>query len=120
MEDVRKSKAVRKVVEMAEVKKGDNVLILADYNTISVGEKVVSQVYQVDAYPIFMIVPPLKIQGEELPDAVTEMAKLVNVIIAPMTTNLAHTRTRYEANKKGVPLMALAGVTGKWRWRICC
>ena len=111
MEDIRKSRAVKKVVEMAEVKKGDNVLVLADYNTISVGEKVVSQVYQVDAYPIFMIVPPLKIQGEELPDAVTEMAKLVNVIIAPMTTNLAHTRTRYEAQKLGIPVMVLGEVS---------
>lgn len=111
MEDVRKSKAVRKVVEMAGVKKGDNVLVLADYNTISVGEKVVSQVYQIDAYPIFMLVPPLKVQGEELPEAVTQMAKLVNVIIAPMTTNLAHTRTRYEAQKLGIPVMVLGEVS---------
>ena len=111
MENIRISYGVKKIVELSEAKKGDNVLVLADYNTVSVGERIVSQVYQVDAYPIFMIVPPLKIHGAELPEVVTEMAKLVNVIIAPMTTNLAHTRTRYEAQKLGIPVMPLADMS---------
>ena len=111
MENIRISYGVKKIVELSEAKKGDNVLVLADYNTVSVGERIASEVYKVDAYPIFMIVPPLKIHGAELPEVVTEMAKLVNVIIAPMTTNLAHTRTRYEAQKLGIPVMPLADMS---------
>ena len=111
MEDARKSEAAKKIVELSGVKKGDNVLVLTDYNTVSVGKRIVSQICQFNAYPIFMILPPLKIQGEELPEVITEMGKLVNVIIAPMTTNLAHTRTRYEAKKMGVKVVPFAGAS---------
>lgn len=102
MENMRIARGAKILVDFAEVKKGENVLILSDYNAFKVGERVVSEVYKIDAYPIFMIVPPLKIQGEPLPEVITEMAKLVDVIIAPMTTNLAHTPTRHEAQKAGV------------------
>lgn len=111
MEDIRIAKGAKVLVELAEVKKGENVLVLSDFNTFKVGMRIVSEVYQVGAYPIFMIVPPLKVQGEPLPEVITEIAKQVDVIIAPMTTNLAHTPTRYEAQKAGVRVMIFPEAT---------
>ncbi len=75
MEDIRIAKGAKVLVELAEVKKGENVLVLSDFNTFKVGTRITSEVYQVGAYPIFMIVPPLKVQGEPLPEVITEMAK---------------------------------------------
>ena len=111
MKDIRIAKGAKVLVDLAEVKKGESVLVLADYNTFSVGNRIVSAVYQVDAYPIFMILPPLKFEGESLPEVITEMAKHVNVIIAPMTCGIAHTPTRYETEKSGVRLLVFSDAT---------
>lgn len=108
MKEVLMAKGAKTLIEiLAEVKKGEKVLILCDFNTVDVGVALVSQVLQNDALPFLTIIPPLKMHGEPLPDAITEMAKHVNVLIAPMTTNIAHTATRYEAQKSGVRVMVL-------------
>jgi leucyl aminopeptidase (aminopeptidase T) len=108
MKETLMARGAKTLVEvLAEVKRGENVLILCDFNTADVGKALVSQVYQIDASPFLVIIPPLKIHGEPLPDAVTEMAKQVNVLIAPMTTNIAHTAARHEAQKSGVRVMVL-------------
>ena len=111
MESIRIAKGAKVLVDLAQVKKGENVLVLGDYNTVRVAERIVSEVYQEDAYPILVLLPPLKVHGEPLPDVITQMAKLVDVIIAPMTTNLAHTPTRHEAQKAGVRVLVFPEAT---------
>ena len=111
MEDIRIQKGAKVLVDLAEVKKGENVLVLSDFNTYKVGMRIVSEVYQVGAYPIFMAVPPLKVHGAPYPEVVTEIAKQVDVIIAPMTTNLAHTPTRHEVQKKGIRVVIFPEAT---------
>lgn len=111
MEDFRISRGAKVLVELAGVKKGENVLILSDFNTFKVGTRITSEVYQAGAYPIFMAVPPLRVHGESYPEVVTEIAKQVDVIIAPMTTNLAHTPTRHEAQKKGIRVLVFPEAT---------
>jgi len=108
MKETLMAKGAKAIIEvLAGVKKGERVLILCDFNTVDVGKTLVSQVYQNDALPFLTIIPPLKMHGEPLPEAITEMARYVDVLIAPLTTNIAHTATRYEAQKSGVRVMVL-------------
>ncbi len=114
MKKILMAKGAKILVEMlAEVKKGEKVLILCDFTTVDVGELLVSQVFQNDAMPFLTVIPPLKGHGEPLPDAITEIARHVDVLIAPMATNIAHTATRYEAQKRGVRVMNLPEFTGE-------
>jgi leucyl aminopeptidase (aminopeptidase T) len=74
-----------------------------------VGRLLVSQVYQIDALPILTIIPPLKTEAPP-PEPIAEMAKLVDALIAPMTTNIAHTQLRIDLQKLGVKFMVLPQV----------
>lgn len=110
MEEMIMQKRAKTIADLALVEKGEKVLILCDYHTVSVGKLLVTQIYQRDALPIFTIIPPLKAHGDPVPDPIVKMAMEVDVIIAPMMASIAHTELRYEAVKKGVRLMVLIQV----------
>lgn len=108
MKNILMSKGAKVIVEvLSQVKEKERVLVLCDFNTVEIGKQIVSLVYQIGAIPFLTVIPPLKLHGEPLPDTITEMAKHVDVLIAPMTTNIAHTATRHEAQKCGVRVMVL-------------
>lgn len=100
-----------KIVDLAQVTKGEKVLILCDYTTASIGKLLVSQVYQMGALPIYTVIPPLESDGVPVPDPVAEMGMRVDVIIAPMSVNIAHTPLRTEALNAGIRMLLLVGIS---------
>ncbi len=103
-------KRAKAIINLAQIGKGDRVLILCDYHTESVGKLIAAQAYQLAALPIFTVIPPLKAHGDPVPEPVFKMAIDMDVIIAPMMASIAHTDLRYEAVKRGIKLMVLAQV----------
>ncbi len=101
MKEIMLSKRAKTILDLTRVKKGDNVLILCDFKTASVGELLVSQAYQLGAIPIFTIIPPLPVETPP-PDPVTEMGLRVDALIAALSTNIAHSSLRVESLKKGI------------------
>ncbi len=110
LEELILQKRAKTIIDLAQIKKGDKVLILCDYLTASVGKLIAAQAYQLAAVPIFTAIPPLEAHGDPVPEPVFKMAMDVDVIIAPMMASIAHTPLRYEAVKKGIKLMVLAQV----------
>jgi leucyl aminopeptidase (aminopeptidase T) len=104
-EEILTPKRAHTVIDLAQVKKGDKVLILCDFTTAEVGKLLTSQVYNLDALPILTIVPVLKGHSDAAPKPVEEMAMNVDVIIAPMKYSIAHSPLRTEALKAGIRLM---------------
>ncbi|MFQ5996788.1 MAG: aminopeptidase [Dehalococcoidales bacterium] len=104
-EEILTQKRAHTIIDLAEVKKGEKVLILCDFTTAEVGRLLASQVYNIDALPILTIIPVLKGHGDSAPKPVEEMAMNVDVIIAPMKYNIAHSPLRTEALKAGIRLM---------------
>lgn len=104
-EEMLTPKRAHTIIDLAEIKKGDKVLILCDFTTAEVGKLLTSQVYNLDALPILTIIPVLKGHGDSAPKPVEEMAMNVDVIIAPMKYNIAHSPLRTEALKAGIRLM---------------
>lgn len=98
-------KRARTIIDLAEVKKGDKVLILCDFTTAEVGKLLASQVYNTDALPILTIIPVLKGHSDSAPKPVEEMGMNVDVIIAPMKYSIAHSPLRTEALKAGIRFM---------------
>ena len=109
-EELSMQKRAKAIIELAQIGKGDKVLILCDRHTAPVGELLVAQVAHLEAVPIFTSIPPLKAHGDSVPEPVAKMALDVDVIIAPMMASIAHTPLRYEALKRGIKLMVLAQV----------
>ena len=100
LEEMVMQRRAKIIIDLARVEKGEKVLILCDYHTISVGKLLAAQLYQMDAVPIFTIIPPLKAHGDPVPEPVFKMAMEVDTIIAPMMASLAHTQLRYEVLKR--------------------
>lgn len=100
----------RTIIDLAQVKKGEKVLILCDYTTSNIGKMLAAQVHQMDALPILTVIPPLKGHGAPVPDPIAEMGMRVDVIIAPMASNIAHCSLRTEALNSGVRFMVLPGI----------
>ena len=105
MEDMFQETMMQKrtitIIDLAQVKKGENVLILCDYHTANLGKLLTAQVFQRNAVPIFTVIPPLKAHADPVPEPVYKMAMEADVIIAPMTVSIGHTPLRHEALKKG-------------------
>ena len=104
-DEILTQKRAHTIIDLAQVKKGDKVLILCDYTTAEVGQLLTSQVYNIDALPILTVVPILERPGASVPKPVEAMAMSVDVIIAPMKYGIAHTPLRWESLKAGIRLM---------------
>jgi leucyl aminopeptidase (aminopeptidase T) len=103
-------KRTKTIIDLAQVEKGENVLILCDFHTANLGQLLATQVFQIDAVPLFTVIPPLKAHGEAVPEPVYRMAMEADVIIAPMMMSIGHTPLRHEALKRGKKLMVLGEV----------
>ena len=104
-DEILAQKRAHTIIDLAQVQKGDKVLILCDYTTAELGQLLTSQAYNVGALPILTIVPVLKGHSDSAPKPVEAMAMNVDVIIAPMKYNIAHSPLRTEALKAGIRLM---------------
>jgi len=104
-DEVMTQKRAHTIIDLAQVKKGDKVLILCDFTTAEVGKLLAAQVYNINALPILTIVPVLKGHSDAAPKPVEAMAMQVDVIIAPMKYSIAHSPLRTEALKAGIRLM---------------
>ncbi len=109
-DEVITQKRAHTIIDLAQVKKGDKVLILCDFTTEEVGKLLASQVYNINALPILTIIPPLKGHSDPAPQPVEEMAMKVDVIIAPMKYSIAHSPLRTKALKAGIRLMTPTGI----------
>jgi leucyl aminopeptidase (aminopeptidase T) len=104
-DEIMTQKRAHTLIDLAQVQKGDKVLILCDYTTAELGQWLASQVYNIGALPILTTVPVLKGHGDSAPKPVDAMAMNVDVIIAPMKYSIAHSPLRTEALKAGIRLM---------------
>ena len=105
-------KRAHTIVDLAQVQKGEKVLVLCDYVTADIGKLLVAQIYQMDALPIYTVIPPPKLYAGSLPQPVVEMAMNVDAIISPMgTSNWAHTPLRTEALRAGIRVLIVPQMT---------
>jgi len=51
LEELLMQKRAKAIIDLAQIGKGDKVLILCDYHTASVGKQIAAQAYQVAAVP---------------------------------------------------------------------
>ncbi len=110
-DEIMGPKRAHTIVDLAQVQKGEKILVLCDYATANIGQLLVSQIYQMDALPIFTVIPLRKANTELLPQPVVEMAMNVDAIISPISTHWSHIPLRTEALKAGIRVMILGGLT---------
>ena len=93
------------------VKKGERVLIITDEPARKIGYALWEGAKELGAEAIFTEIITPRSNGEEPPEPIAELMKLVDVILIPTSKSLSHTDSRREASKAGVRIATLPGIT---------
>lgn len=93
------------------VKEGEDVLIISDTPLRPIGELFFRKALEEKADAVLLLMKPRSRHGEEPPEVVAEAMKAADVVLAPTSMSLSHTRARKEASATGVRMATLPGIT---------
>jgi len=93
------------------VQAGEEVVIVADRTTESLGAALREAAARLGAEPVTTVMEPREVDGQEPPAAVAAALAAARVFIAPTRRSLSHTRARKAATEAGARGATLPGVT---------
>jgi leucyl aminopeptidase (aminopeptidase T) len=93
------------------VQGGEEVVIVADRSTESIGAALHAAVARSGAEPVMTVMEPRAVDGQEPPATVAAALAAATVFIAPTRRSLSHTRVRKAASEAGARGATLPGVT---------
>ncbi len=111
MIDVLKDAAMVAIKECMAVKSGEKVLVITDEPLRKIGYVLWEAARGLGAEAIITEIISRKTHGEEPPEPVAELMKLMDVILIPTSKSLSHTDSRRESSKRGVRIATLPGIT---------
>ena len=93
------------------IKKNETVLILTDEPCSKIGKAIfdIGKGYSKEMY--FLEMKPRITNGEEPPEEITQMMKLVDAVIAPLSKSITHTNARRSACKANTRVGTMPGIT---------
>lgn len=106
-----KDAAMVGVKDCMAVKSGEKVLVITDEPLRKIGYVLWEAAREIGAEAVITEIISRKTHGEEPPEPIRELMKLVDVILIPTSKSLSHTDSRREASKKGVRIATLPGIT---------
>jgi len=106
MKEILMMKGAKKLVDICgKVQPGEKVLIVSDFEMVSIARAVAAAAHQRNAEVVISLMAPRKMHNEPLPDTVAEAMKKAHIIFAPTKWSIAHTDARIEATKAGVRII---------------
>jgi len=97
--------------EVIHVKKEHRVLVVTDYEKLKVGNAFALTCQGLGAETVIAIMPLTGEHGNEPPATVAAAMKAADIVFAPTTHAITHTRARLEAFAAGAKVVILRGVT---------
>jgi leucyl aminopeptidase (aminopeptidase T) len=105
------SSALVAVRDCMGVKSAERVLIVTDEPLRTIGYALWKATKDLGNEVFLVEILPRKTNGEEPPQEVAELMKMVDVALCPTSKSLTHTDSRRAASAKGVRVATLPGVT---------
>jgi leucyl aminopeptidase (aminopeptidase T) len=99
------------VNDLAGVKGGEQVLIVTDYDTLSIAQSLAIATVEAGAEPTLMIMRPREAHGLEPPDAVAVAMTKADVVFEPVSKSIAHTSSTKKAREAGARVIVLPEYT---------
>ncbi|TET69985.1 MAG: aminopeptidase, partial [Candidatus Zixiibacteriota bacterium] len=107
------SKSARTAVwHCALVKRGEKVLVIVDAPKREIGYALLEAAREVSSEAVLVEIAPGRFHGEEPPPEIASLMREFDVIFAPTSRSLSHTKARREASKSGVRIATLPDI---WR-----
>lgn len=110
MTDLEKAAQIA-VRDCMAVKATEDVLIVTDGLRREIGYALYEAAMEFGREAFLLEMKERKLNGEEPPQPVAEMMKMVDVVLCPTTKSLTHTDARREACKTGTRVGTLPGIT---------
>ena len=110
MDDLKRSAHIAVNVCMG-VKPGETLLVITDEPLRDIGYVLWESGVDVGAESMLMEMIPREGHGQEPPEAVSEMMKMVDAVLCPTSKSLTHTKARREACQAGARVGTLPGIT---------
>ncbi len=108
MREVLMMRGAKKLVEVCgNVQPGEKVLILSDFEMVSVARCMAAAAQQRDAEVVMTLMAPRKMHNEPLPTMVAQAMLKADIIFVPTSWSIAHTEARVQASKAGVRIINL-------------
>ncbi len=102
--------AYRLVTDVFGVKASDNVLVVTDAAKFNVGEALASVCRSLGSETVVALMPMTGEHGNEPPVTIAAAMKVADVVFAPTTHAITHTRSRLDAAAAGTRVVILRGV----------
>ena len=99
------------VVDCASVKPGEQALIITDTKLFKIGQVLAAAIHERNAEPTMAIIMPREMDGQEPPPSVAEAMKQADVIFAPVSKSITHTRAVKEATAAGARILVMTAFT---------
>lgn len=91
--------------------KSETLLVLSDKNMREIGFALYDAGMKLCDEAYYMEMEPRENHAEEPPEIIADMMQAVDVIIAPTTKSLTHTKAAWNASRLGVRIATMPGVT---------
>ena len=105
------SSALVAVRDCMGIKPAEKILIVTDEPLRTIGYALWKATKDLGNEVFLVEILPRKTNGEEPPQEVAELMKMVDVVLCPTSKSLTHTDSRRAASGKGVRVATLPGVT---------
>ncbi|MDH5364125.1 MAG: aminopeptidase [Dehalococcoidia bacterium] len=99
------------VADCLGVKKSEEVLIIVDEKSRKIGKALFDAAKSLGAEAVLIEMIEREAHGSEPPRLVAEAMKSADVVIAPTSKSLTHTKARLEATKSGVRVASMPTIT---------
>lgn len=109
--DALKDAATVAVKDCMAIKPGEKALVITDEPLRKIGYVLWEAAREIGAEAVIVEIIPRKTHGEEPPEPIRELMKLVDAILIPTSKSLSHTDSRREASRNGVRIATLPGIT---------
>lgn len=97
--------------DCASVKPREMVLIVTDTGLVGIARVLEAAAYERDAEPIITVIKPREMDGQEPPEPVAEAMKRADVVLAPVSRSITHTRAVKEAASAGARILVMTAFT---------
>lgn len=112
MEWTRMMRGAKAILDKcAVVQPNEKVLIITDTKLINIGQVLAAAAYERDAEPILTVIKPRDMDGQEPPEPVAEAMKSADVVLAPVSRSITHTRAVKEAAEAGARILVMTAFT---------
>jgi len=102
--------AQRIVKDVMNVREHHKVLVVTDPAKLKVANAIALVCRGIGAETVLMLMPLMSEHGNEPPDAVAAAMRVSDIVFAPTTHAITHTRARLNAAASGTKIMILRGV----------